>query len=262
MPAVRIATFNLLHGISLRTGRVDVHELVGAATALGADLLALQEVDRNQPRSGGVDQAAVVAEALGAADWRFVATVRGTPGEGHWEGVLGDDVDASGGPAYGIGLVSRWPVRNWDVLRFPPAPVPLPLLVPGQPRPRLRRVPDEPRAAVLAEVEAPGGPLTVVGTHLSFVPGTNVRQLRRMTRWAQGFPAPRLLLGDLNLPGSLPRRVTGWRQLARVATYPSYRPRAQFDHVLASGFDGVVRAARAERFAVSDHCGLVVDLDW
>ena len=263
MPAVRVATFNLLHGISLHDGKVDEGALRSSAAALGADLLALQEVDRLQPRSGLVDQTAVVAGALGATHRVFVPTVRGTPGEAGWQGVHAEaEAEADSGPSYGIGLVSRWPVRAWHVLRFAPAPVPLPLLVPGHTRPRLRWLPDEPRAAVLAEVDGPGGSLTAIGTHLSFVPGVNVRQLRRLVRWAQGFPPPYLLLGDLNLPGAAPQRFSGWRQLARVPTYPSYRPRAQFDHVLASGFDGLaVLGARAERLPVSDHCGLAVDLE-
>ena len=60
----------------------------------------------------------------------------------------------------------------------------------------------------------------------------------------------------------MPRLVTGWTQLARVATYPSWRPRVQFDHVLADGIErSAVRDVRAPRLPVSDHCALVVDLD-
>jgi endonuclease/exonuclease/phosphatase family metal-dependent hydrolase len=73
------------------------------------------------------------------------------------------------------------------------------------------------------------------------------------------FSGPRLLVGDLNLPGSLPRRVSGWTQLARVPTYPSWKPRVQFDHVLADR-PTKVRDVRALQLPVSDHCALVVDL--
>ncbi len=83
----------------------------------------------------------------------------------------------------------------------------------------------------------------MVTTHLSFVPGYNVRQLRALVRWVARMPGPVFLLGDLNLPGALPRLVTGWRQLARQPTYPAYGPRVQFDHVLAHGWaeDGATR---------------------
>jgi endonuclease/exonuclease/phosphatase family metal-dependent hydrolase len=254
---VRVATFNLLSGRGVPDGSVRVDDLRAAAQALDADVVGLQEVDRGQDRSGGIDQAACVAEALGAPWSRFVPAVDGTPGGG-WTASTADDGAEVEGPSYGVALVSRLPVLLWRVRRFGPAPVGLPLMVPG--RRGLNVVPDEPRVALAAVVEGPAGPFTVVTAHLSFVPGWNVRQLRAVSRWATSFPGPRLLVGDLNLPGSLPRRVTGWTQLARVPTYPSWRPRVQFDHVLAERPGSVGCDARALQLPVSDHRALVVDL--
>lgn len=264
MAAIRVATFNLLHGLSLERGDVRAQDLTDAAKALDADVVGLQEVDRAQARSGGVDQTAVVAEALGAAHHRFVPTLRGTPdGTRGWEVAADDDGRLVDGPTYGTGLVTRLPVRAWSVRRFPATPYALPLLVPAQPRPRFVRIPDEPRVGVAAVVDSPAGPLTLVTAHLSFVPVVNARQLRALARWARTFPAPRLLLGDFNLPGSLPRRLTGWDQLGRVATYPSYRPRVQFDHVLGDGISpAAVTGVAALRLPVSDHCAFVVDLEF
>ncbi len=73
------------------------------------------------------------------------------------------------------------------------------------------------------------------------------------------MPGPRFLIGDFNLPGAVPRLVTGWTQLGRLPTYPSWRPRVQLDHVLADQ-PMPVQCVRALRLAVSDHCALVVDL--
>jgi endonuclease/exonuclease/phosphatase family metal-dependent hydrolase len=261
MTVLRLATFNLLHGVSLADGSVERAVLHQAASALDADVVGLQEVDRGQARSGGVDQAAVVAAALSAQAWRYVPVLLGTPdGNRSWSAATVDDGALVDGPSYGIGLVSRLPVREWAVLRFPAAPVRVPLLVPGANR--LIRVADEPRSAVAAVVDTSSGPLTVVTTHLSFVPGWNAAQLRRLTRWARRFPAPRVVLGDLNLPGALPARISGWTQLARVVTYPTPRPRVQFDHVLGDGLtsDAVSRVA-AMPLAVSDHCALAVNIE-
>jgi endonuclease/exonuclease/phosphatase family metal-dependent hydrolase len=269
---MRVATYNLLHGTALPEGTVDVDRLATAVRDLDADVLGIQEVDRGQARSGGTDQAAVVAAAAGARWWRFVPTVLGTPGQRGWRAADDDaDDDADGaagdaggaGPAYGVALVSRLPVREWRVRRFAAAPGRLPLLVPGPGgRPRFVVIPDEPRAAVAAVLEAAGGPLTVVATHLSFVPGFNVWQLREIVRWTAGLPRPCLLVGDLNLPGALPAHVSRWRPLLRAATYPSWSPRVQFDHVLADGLDPTtVVAAGARRLEVSDHCAAVVDLE-
>ena len=77
---MRLASFNVLHGRSLVDGEVSTARLVEACTSLEADVLALQEIDRNQARSGGVDQTAAVAEAMGAAAWRFEPALVGEPG--------------------------------------------------------------------------------------------------------------------------------------------------------------------------------------
>jgi endonuclease/exonuclease/phosphatase family metal-dependent hydrolase len=122
---------------------------------------------------------------------------------------------------------------------------------------------DHPRIALAAVVVGPDGPFTVVSTHLSFVPGWNVRQLRAIVGWMKTMPAPRLILGDLNLPGVVPRSVSRWRQLARIRTYPSWRPRVQWDHILADGIEPEsVHAVIARRLPISDHAGLTVDLEW
>jgi endonuclease/exonuclease/phosphatase family metal-dependent hydrolase len=258
---VRLATFNLLHGRSVAHGGVDEAELRAAVAVLAADVLALQEVDRNQERSGSLDQTAVVADELGAAWWRFLPSMNGTPGKQTWTTATDDDGAHAPGPTYGVGLVSRLPVRSWSVRRFGPAPVPMPLMVPG--RRGLTWVPDEPRVAVAAVIDAPFGPLTAIATHLSFVPGWNVAQLRDLVRWSRAFPGPRFLLGDLNLPGPVVGRVTGWARLARTPTYPSDRPRVQFDHVLSDRVDASsVSSAAGLQLPVSDHRAVTVDVDF
>jgi endonuclease/exonuclease/phosphatase family metal-dependent hydrolase len=257
---VRVVTFNLLHGQSLGDGSVDESALRAAAETLDGDIVALQEVDRGQPRSQLVDQTAAVADALGAHHWRFVPTLRGTPGSDVQWTPSTDDDDETNQPTYGVGLVSRLPVQSWHVRRFGPAPVGMPLMVHGSRG--LTHVRDEPRVGVAAVLDGRSGPLTVVAAHLSFMPGWNIAQLRTLARWARGFPGPRLLIGDFNLPGALPRVTTRWAQLARAATYPSWRPRVQFDHVLGDGIDtSAVRDVQVMRLAVSDHCALAVDLE-
>jgi endonuclease/exonuclease/phosphatase family metal-dependent hydrolase len=254
----RFATANLLHGMAIPGGQVDATRLGRGISALDADVLGMQEVDRCQPRSGEADQTAVAAAALGARWWRFVPAVEGTPGA-VWRPTATDDGSQLTGPSYGIALVSRWQVLAWHVTRFRPARWGMRLLVPEQ---GLVHVPDEPRVAVAAVVLGPAGPLTVANTHLSFMPGWNVRQLRAVVRWLAPLPRPHVLLGDLNLPGRLPGWVSRYEQLAHLPTYPSWRPRVQWDHVLADGLTAAqVRAARAVALGVSDHCALRVDVD-
>ena len=253
---MRLATLNLLNGMSLPDGDVDAGRLAEAVVALRADVVGLQEVDRHQPRSHSADLTAQVADAMGTRHWRFVPALMGTPG-GQWR-AADDGDDDSTEAAYGIGLVSRWPVRAWHVTRLPASPVRSPVVLPGSKQ--LIWLQDEPRVGLAAVVESPIGPLTIGTTHLSFVPVWNGKQLRTFTGELARLPGPRVLLGDLNMPPPFPRVLTGWSPLARTATYPSWEPKIQLDHVLGSGELPPVAAVEAPRLSISDHRGLLVEL--
>jgi endonuclease/exonuclease/phosphatase family metal-dependent hydrolase len=255
---VRLATFNVLHGRSLSDGEVDVARLRDAVATLDADVLGLQEVDRAQPRSGGHDLTAEAVAAMGGQS-RFVPAIMGTPGL-RWRAARSGDETLTEHPAYGISLVSRLPVLRWAVIRLPSAPMRSPVLLPG-PKRRVMWLRDEPRVLLAAVVRTPSGPMTIANTHLSFVPGWNGAQLRRAARALRAMPAPRVLLGDLNLPGPLPRWLTGWSCLVTAPTFPVDDPRVQLDHVLGHG-DGLpdVVSSEARTMALSDHRALLVDL--
>jgi endonuclease/exonuclease/phosphatase family metal-dependent hydrolase len=256
---VRLATFNLLHGRSLSDGTVHADRVRAAVADLDADVLGLQEVDRAQPRSGNLDLTALAADALDAPAHRFAAAVVGTPGQ-TWQ-PWHAEADAAH-PQYGIALVSRFPVQRWLITQLPGAPIRSPVLTVNE---GILLLKDEPRVLLAAVLETPHGVMSVGTTHLSFVPGWNVRQLRHATRAMRALPAPRVLLGDLNLPAAAVRAFTGWRPLARAATFPSPSPRTQLDHVLADPRGesalGRVIQVRTPHPAVSDHRPLVVCLE-
>lgn len=89
-------------------------------------------------------------------------------------------------------------------MRFTQAEFGIPLVVPDERGPRLMVIPDEPRGALAAVVETAVGPVSVITAHLSLVPGFKRGAAAAADRWARGeLPAPRVLLGDLNLPGPL-----------------------------------------------------------
>jgi endonuclease/exonuclease/phosphatase family metal-dependent hydrolase len=246
---MRVVTCNVWSGRGA-DGRVDPARLGRALAGLDADVLALQEVDRGQVRSGGANLAAVVAEVCGAAQHRFAPALLGVPG-GRWTVPL-DGIDP-GGPAYGVALVSRYPVTGWGVLPLPPLAGRVPYRWPGARWPTTVR--DEPRVALRGTVETPFGALTVVTTHLSFLPVSRTRQLHRLAR-ALPREGPVILLGDLNLGPRAASRVTGLAATPAGPTFPADLPERQIDHLLRRGLPPPAHAA-AVRTDVSDHRALV-----
>jgi endonuclease/exonuclease/phosphatase family metal-dependent hydrolase len=250
---MRLVTFNILNGRALHDEQVDDDVLRAAVRDLDPDVLALQEVDRNQPRSNWHDLTAIAAEAMGAQQHRFVAALAGSPGA-TWEAATGEEQpDAA---AYGIALLSRYPVSGWNVVRLPTIPFPTPIRFAGRALPTMVR--DEPRVAVAATLDCPAGPVTVATTHLSFVNWWNGRQLRHLVASLQSLPRPMLLTGDLNMGVERAERISGMTSLARHPTFPAVDPHEQLDHVLADR--PLPARTEVRRLPLSDHLALVVDL--
>ncbi len=263
--ALRVGTLNLASGRGPDGRVLTAPRLAAALAGFDVDVLALQEVDAGQPRSGGTDQAAVLAGALDAVDWRAAATLTGTPSpfRGTWTAAdpeaLRGPASTVSAPAYGIALLSRRPVRRWASLGLGTGRARLPLRAPDPAtgRPRTWWVPDEPRVALAACLDG----LTVVATHLSFSPPTAVRQLRRLRRWAAALPGPVVLAGDLNLPGGVPARLLGATRLVAEPSFPAHAPRLQLDHVLALGHAVTGRDAAVTALPVGDHRALTVTVE-
>lgn len=283
---MRLVTFNILHGQRVADlvansepagPLAEPIHLQRAITDLRPDILAMQEVDAGQARSAHVDQTWLAAQAMGITDpgqhSRFVPAVSGTPGhrarfvpasEALQQQVRVGQADDLG-PLYGVSLISRSKVSRWAHQTLMPPPITLPLLVADGKKPAFKAIPDEPRVAIAAVIETEQGPITVATAHLSFVPGVNVMQLRRTHKWLADWPRPLILLGDFNMPGSLPERITGLPGLVTQATYPSFEPRIRFDHVLVDGFttgdiELLREQTRTKALTISDHLAIVVEL--
>jgi endonuclease/exonuclease/phosphatase family metal-dependent hydrolase len=278
LPAVRIASCNLLHGIDIRSlsrGQTDIGpqhiDLEAVAVwieSLDADVVALQEVDAFQERSGHVDQVAWLADRLGY-EGVFGPALMGSP-DAAWED-LPDDGLPAGAPGYGVGLLSRIGLRDVVRTRLPyggPGS-----RVPGA-SPTNPGMDNEPRAALSATVE---GEVRVTTTHLSYMFWRAIPQLgRALEAAAAGHEGRGVFVGDINLPmwggwlalhaKGLHRgwpvpatRSNGWRYHPGAATYPSWNPRIQLDQVFLRHIRQQPAIRVGER-GPSDHLPLVIQL--
>ena len=252
----------------------DVDALNRAVRSLDSDFFAFQEVDHFLPRSQSRPQMRDIAESIGARDWAMAPSVIGTPGES-WRKLspLEPEIITGSSPhaelmheSYGIGIVSKIPVLSWHRLNLGNSPLGLPLVVPGDEtgkgRPRFIYVKDEPRLALAAVLE---NGFTVVNTHLSFVPGFNLAQLKRVKKWALSIAEETgtraIVVGDLNLPKNLPVVRSSWKSLVTQNTYPSWGGKIQFDYILSRdlGF-GEYSMRDFAPTGVSDHLPIGVEI--
>jgi len=278
---MRVTSWNLLHGMAIPPSNdlaADQIKLGEAIQAIGADVIGIQEVDEQLARSGNVSQTAVVAEAMSTQHWAFAPVMVGAPGE-KWRKLNSLDaqiithenvqanrqsnVDGN----YGIGIVSKIPVKHWDRIELGNSPFGMPLVIPaenkkGKQSVRMIYVADEPRVALAATLD---NGWTVINTHLSFVPFVNYRQLRKIKKWAAQLSArygtQALIIGDLNLPKGLPAVGSKWNSLFEQNSYPSWGGKVQFDYILSDSLNlDQYEALPTLNTGVSDHLPVRVNI--
>jgi endonuclease/exonuclease/phosphatase family metal-dependent hydrolase len=278
---MRVTSWNLLHGMAIPPSNdlaADQIKLGEAIQAIGADVIGIQEVDEQLARSGNVSQTAVVAEAMSTQHWAFAPVMVGAPGE-KWRKIksldakvitlenvqayLRSNVDGN----YGIGIVSKVPVKHWDRLELGNSPFGMPLVIPaenkkGNQSVRMIYVADEPRVALAATLD---NGWTIINTHLSFVPFVNYRQLRKIKKWASELAAKygtqALIIGDMNLPKGLPAVASNWNSLVEQNSYPSWGGKVQFDYILSNSLKpDQFEALPTLNTGVSDHLPVTVNI--
>jgi len=229
-PTLRVVSYNIRHGVGM-DGKLDLERAAGVLRRLEPDLVALQEVDENCRRSGGVDQAAALGKALGM-EHRF-----------------GEFMAYDGG-RYGLAVLSRFPIKATRRHELPPGA--------------------EPRCGLEVEVEVPGigQPVSFACVHNDWTKDEfRVAQMRALLA-TLGERRPAIVAGDYNgEPGSESLAVlaeAGWRILAKDGargvnpTWPADTPTQELDHVAERGLPeySVSHDVVAEKVA-SDHRPIV-----
>ena len=273
---MRVISWNLLHGQKIPpTNSQDWQaEIVGAAKKVADELqpnfIALQEVDYFQSRSDLTNQTKLVAQSMQLKYWAYLPTLIGTPGE-KWRSVKDlknsiiteSSIDKNPKASYGIALATNWPIKKLYVKKLGRSIVGMPLLIPKDNGKGVRfiYVKDEPRVALIAELE---NGYTIATTHLSFVPGVNVFQLNKLSSYLKKLPGLALLTGDLNLPGNLPSKFSGFKSLISQATYPSWKPKIQFDYIMLRKSElksiSSIKPIKSTATGISDHTPIGVEI--
>lgn len=231
-PDIVVATWNV-HRCIGRDGRHDPERIAGVIAGLGADVVALQEVDSEVTRPGFVDQLDDLARRTGYA------------------AVAGPSIRRRYG-RYGTAILTRLSVR--DVHRHD-------LSVPGR----------EPRGAL--EVTLDRGLRVIathLGLARGERRRQVARLADLAVRASTGSPADtRVLAGDVNmwwpLDRSLRRLERAGGESRRVATFPARFPLLPLDRIWVAGRRRLasVDAVRDGTTAVaSDHLPLVARLAW
>jgi endonuclease/exonuclease/phosphatase family metal-dependent hydrolase len=91
------------------------------------------------------------------------------------------------------------------------------------------------RRALVVVIEVAGTPVSVVGTHLSHLSQASPLQMRELRRLIS-TDRPTVLAGDMNAWRWVLRATfPDWAVARSSATWPSWKPRHQIDHVLTRG---------------------------
>ena len=238
--SLRLATWNIHRGIG-PDGRYDLDRTLAVLSALDADVLCLQEVDENVPRSRHHSQSRILARELGY---------------GHR--ALGLNVSVRGGH-YGNLTLSRLPIRHARNLD---------LTIPPKKR----------RSGLVTRLDGPRDETwTIVNVHLGLLHLERRFQVKSLLAhlFDDAAPADGLVIaGDWNDWGNrLHRGVAAPHgfHIARLSshrpaglkTYPSRRPLAALDKILYREPVRVTHVAcdgAGEAREASDHLPLVADL--
>jgi endonuclease/exonuclease/phosphatase family metal-dependent hydrolase len=227
-----VLAYNIHHGEGMDSV-LDLHRIAALIREVDPDLVAVQEVDSVTTRTGGVDQAAELGRLT------------------EMEPRYGRFMPYQGG-AYGMALLSRWPISQAVNVRLPEGA--------------------EPRSAMSVVVISPksGRALRFVGIHFYRTADERMAQAEALDRALAGGDTATILAGDFNsTPGSavMARLSDSWSVVGKGEdhfTFPSYGPDREIDFVLfrpADAFE-VISQRLIDEPVASDHRPVVVDLAW
>lgn len=196
---LELLTYNIQRGIGL-DGQLDLKRTASVIRESGADIVGLNEVDVGTGRSGFINQARYLAEAL-QMNYAYGPSIR------HYVG------------GYGNTILSRYPIIDAENIM-------LPVLMGSE---------GENRSLLKARVElGKDRTINILLTHLSLNPEERREQIKWINQYLEELSEPYILMGDFNTEA---REVLSYIQedgrlvplVADSKTYPAALPTKGID---------------------------------
>ncbi|SKB68697.1 Metal-dependent hydrolase, endonuclease/exonuclease/phosphatase family [Sphingobacterium nematocida] len=201
---VRVLTYNIHHANPpSKPGVIDIDAIAEVINAVDADVIGIQEVDVNVPRSGTVDQAKRLAE-LTNTNYFFSKGIDLDNGE------------------YGILILTKHKItgqRRYDL--------PMP-------------VKSENRSLAIVDIALSNGKtISLANTHLDLKDDNKIAQAKFINDLVDGYKHPLILVGDLNAsPTSVPIQLLEQKFVRNKKdngpTFPNVNTKEEIDYILIS----------------------------
>ena len=188
-----VMTLNIKHAKLSPTGLAGVAAVIRSAHP---DVVGLQEVDRSWSRSGNVDQAAELAQALGMKSF-FQPNLN----------CVSADLSGDGFCQYGNAILSRYPFVGGSFRLYS---------LPTVPR-------AEPRGLARVAINVGGRIVDLFNAHLTYINALRPRQVEFIRNLVRRDRRPFVVTGDFNARPFFPEMVR-LRQVVRDAPSAAGRP--------------------------------------
>ena len=223
---LKILCYNIHHANPpSKVGFIDIDAIARVINDSKADVVTLQEVDKNTVRSGKMDQAKVIAEKTGMNYHFFKA------------------IDHDGGD-YGLAILSRFPLK--DIKSFP-----LP-----------QKVLAEKRILAQVTIKIVKQDVIFANTHMDATRGHENRtaQMQFITDLYKNTTAPIIISGDFNSKDGSEAIKLLDQQFKRTCitncppTVPQINPRSTIDYIATKNIDWpMLKHEVIEEIYASDH---------
>lgn len=219
---LKAVTYNMRHAQGM-DGSVDLRRVIDLLKELGADVIALQEVDRYLPRSGMKDQIDEIARQLDMS-WSFAPTIR------------------LGWMEYGNAILSKYPIQHIDHL-----------MLPGR---------AEMRGVLETTIDFYETPVHIYNSHLSLQQDQRKEQLQQLMEWIEPSENVAVLMGDFNMGRAHPWMAPLYDQWTLLtndeATLQNGR---QVDHIFVNRQVDLLQL-KVIRGEASDHFPVLAEWVW